>query len=110
MSTFQWIAVSVITVLSAARITRLLIADKFPPIRTVRHWYLDRMEKGPKRLGWQILAICPYCMAPYVSVGVVLWGYFTDWQTAWWIVNSISAVSYLAAIVVVNDGDDSEDF
>lgn len=105
MSEFHWIAVAILTVVSASRITRLLTYDKFPPIRWAREKYEDATDGSP----WQIIAYCPYCMAPWVSAGVVLSGYFSDWHEVWWLVNAIFAASYLAAILMVHDGDSGED-
>lgn len=97
MSTeFYWIAVALVTILSAARITRLLVVDEFPPIKAVRDRYEDRTDGS----GWQAISYCAYCMAPWVTTALVLWGWLTDFATAWWLVNIIFAVSYLAAVFV----------
>lgn len=105
MSAFMWVAVALVVVLSSARLTRLLVNDKFPPILWVRNKYEDATDGS----GWQRLTMCPYCMSFWITLTVVLWGWLTDWQTAWWVVNSIFAASYLAAIVVIYDGDEDED-
>lgn len=99
---FYWIAVAVVTVVSASRITRLLTFDKFPPIVWLRDKYADATDGT----GWQLLAFCAYCASFWVTAVIVLWGWLTDWQTAWWLVNGISAASYLAAVFMVHDGDD----
>lgn len=102
MHVFYWIAVAVVAVTSSARITRLLTIDTFPPVTFFR----DRYEQRTSGSDWQALAYCPYCMGFWVTAAVVLIGYFTDWCTPWWLVNSIFGGSYLAAILVKNDGDD----
>lgn len=104
---FYWIAVAVVTVVSASRITRLLTYDDFPPIKYLREKYQDATDG--RLIGWQPLSYCPYCLSPYVTALVVLWGWLTDWQTAWWVFNGISAASYLAAILMVLDADEDED-
>ena len=98
---FYWIAVAVITVLSAARLTRLAVADKFPPVAAIRDWYIDKTDSRPQ---WQYLAFCPYCAGPWLTLLVLLSGWLTDWHTAWWVFNGWLAASYLASIVVVFDG------
>jgi hypothetical protein len=44
--------------------------------------------------------------ARLVGLGVLLWGYLTDFNQVWWWVNGWLAVAYVAAIVVSYDGDD----
>lgn len=91
-----------VSVLSAARIVRFVAFDHYPPIVWVRaQWDALTGESG-----WNLLGHCAYCLAPYTSLGVLLWGYFTDFNLVWWGVNIWLAVSYVAAIVVAYDGDD----
>lgn len=100
MSTeFYWIAVAVITIMSAARITRLLTFDKFPPIKFFR----DKYEDATDGSNWQLIAYCAYCMSPWVTLLIVGWGYLVDFDTAWFLVNGIFAASYSAAIIVALD-------
>lgn len=118
MSTeFYWVAVVVTTILSTARLTRLAVYDKFPPVQWVRDKYLDATDGS----GWGLLALCGYCMSFWVTALVVLWGGAAHVyghppnpsgnyaSLAWWTVNGIFAMSYLAATYIANDGDDSED-
>ena len=102
MTNFEWIAVAVVTVMSAARLTRLATFDSFPPVAWLRDKYADATD-GTK---WQILAFCPYCASFWITLAVVLSGYYSDFHEAWWLINSILGASYLAAIVQVHDGDD----
>lgn len=105
MSEFNWIAIAVVTILSSARITRLLTFDAFPPLRWARHAYLDWTDAHAP--GWGLVAICGYCMSFWVTLAVVLSGWFSDFHLIWWLVNSIFGGSYVAAIVMAHDGDDS---
>lgn len=105
MDAFFWIAVAAIVITSSSRITRLLTYDKFPPIQWLRHKYEDATDGS----GWQLLAFCPYCASFWVTLAVVLSGYYSDWHTAWWIVNGVFGGSYLAAILMVHDGDDGDE-
>jgi hypothetical protein len=124
MSTeFYWIAVAVVTVLSAARLTRLAVADDFPPVKFFRDIAYDWFDKGPKRLQWQIITWCAYCAAFWLVAFVVGWGVlahvyghppnengFSGYaENIWWAVNGSLAGSYLASIIVRFDGDTSDD-
>lgn len=106
---FFWLAVATVTIISSSRITRLLTFDDFPPIRWFRNTYADIMDKHTLTRGWVRLLFCPWCFSFYPTLAIVLWGYFTDFQPAWWLVNGAFAASYLAAIFMVNDTDDSGD-
>ena len=106
MSTmFFWTAVAVVSVVSASRITRLLTYDKFPPIRWARDKYADLTDGSD----WQLLAFCPYCMSFWVTITVVLTGWGSGWHEIWWIVNGSLGASYLAAILMVHDGEDEDE-
>lgn len=117
---FYWVAVAVIAVMSAARITRLATVDKFPPAAWVRNTYADWTEnpKHPRRLAWQLLLFCGYCFGFWAMLPIVVWGYlagvFVDPMgspehplafTLWWMCNATLGGSYLAAIVMAHDGD-----
>lgn len=114
---FYWIAVAVVTVLSAARLTRLATWDKFPPVLAVRNAYADWTDKTERRRGWQVLAFCGYCFSFWATLAVVVWaslagvldGESNEWTRAWWIGNGILAASYAAAVFMANDGDDGEE-
>lgn len=112
---FYWVAVALVTIISAARITRLAVYDKFPPIKWVREKYEDATDGS----GWQLLAMCGFCMSFWTTSAVVIWGLYAGVydrypvesrsSAAWWIVNGIFAASYLAATYIANDGDTSGD-
>lgn len=118
MSTeFYWVAVVITTIISAARLTRLAVYDKFPPVAWFRDKYLDATDGS----GWGLLALCGFCMSFWITAVVVIWGLLAgvydpfegtghDEATAvWWIVNGILAASYLAATYIANDGDSGDD-
>lgn len=109
MDILQWIGIALVSILSTARVIRFLIWDTFPPMMWVRVRFYLLTEKNGKEGPWYKLLKCGYCNGPYVATGIVLWGYFTDWQVAWWLANSIAAVSYLAAVFVTFDGEIVED-
>ncbi len=123
MSTeFYLVAAAIVTVLSAARLTRLAVADDFPPVKFLRDKAYDWLDKGPKRRQWQIVTWCAYCAAFWLTLFVVSWADLsgvldstaanTDlslWAEAWWFFNGALGASYLASIIVRFDGDDAED-
>lgn len=114
MSTeFYWLAVAATTIISAARITRLTVYDKFPPAQWIRDKYLDATDGS----GWGLLALCGFCMSFWITGLIVGWGLLAgvyDYEHStesivWWIVNGIFAASYLAATYIANDGDESDE-
>lgn len=119
---FYWVAVAVVTVLSASRITRLFVADKFPPTMWLRNTYGEFTDRSDSRRQWQLLLFCGYCFGFWATGLVVTLGLLAEVYappvskgyddigfTAWWLANAILGGSYLAAMVMAHDGDDSED-
>lgn len=115
MSTeFYWIAVVVTTIISASRITRLAVADKFPPAVWVREkWAALTVDTG-----WIWLFYCGYCFSFWASLLVGGWGFFagvydgfddTLPERIWWAANGVMAVAYLAAVFMAHDGDTNDD-
>lgn len=102
MTPFEWVAVALVSIGSAARITRLITWDKYPPSA----WLRAKWRKITKDGDWSILLECPYCFSLYAALGVLLWGYLTDFHLWWWLFNGWLALAYLAAIMVRFDGDD----
>lgn len=101
MSVWEVVAAFVIGVVSVARLTRLITQDTYPPVVWLRVWWEDLTDGT----GWEKLATCPWCAAPYIAAAIGAWGWLTDFQTAWWVVNIWLAGSYLAAMVVIRDGE-----
>ena len=100
-----WVAVALVTITSAARLTRLATVDRFPPVR----WLRDKFEDATDGSDWQLLSLCGYCASFWLTMLVVLSGYFSDFHPVWWIVNGILGSSYLAAILMRYDGDTMDD-
>lgn len=105
MNEIYWIAIAAVVITSSSRITRLLTYDKFPPVEWLRNKYADLTDGS----GWQLLAFCAYCASFWVTLAVVLSGYFSDWHTIWWLVNGVFGASYLAAILMVHDGEPEDE-
>lgn len=115
---FYWLAVTVVTIVSASRLTRLATVDKLPPVKAVRDWYEDKTDGT----GWVWLTMCGYCFSFWATALVVSTGIAADvygdplgrpenhWAfLAWWTVNGTLAASYLAAVFMAFDGDTSDD-
>lgn len=117
---FYWVAVVLTTVVSASRLTRLATVDKFPPVAWLRDKYADATDGN----GWQLLLFCGYCFSFWATLAVVTWGLLSGvydstpppWGSedntpfvVWWTANGVLAGSYLAAILMTNDGDDGDD-
>lgn len=102
MSPFHVTAIAVLTVLGTARVARLIGFDTYPPVAWLRAQWDARTEHSD----WNKLVHCGYCSTPYLAAANLAWGYFTNWQTAWWWVNIWLAASYAASYVVAYDGDE----
>lgn len=102
MSDFQWVAAAVISVIASARLTRLVVWDKFPPSVWVRTKWDALTNDG----SWSALAHCGYCFGMWAALFTVGTGYLSNWHEVWWVFNGWLAVSYLAATYVAYDGDD----
>jgi hypothetical protein len=101
MTYFEIIAAAVVGVVSAARVTRLITQDTYPPVVALRMWWARITNDGP----WEKLVTCPWCASPYITAIILAWGLLTDFQVAWWVVNGWLAAAYLASMVVVRDGE-----
>jgi hypothetical protein len=95
------LAAAVVGVLSAARITRLVVADTFPPSARLRMAY-DKVTGDSE---WSTLVHCPWCFGPWASAIVLAWGLLTDFHTPWWVFNGWLGGSYIASWIVFHDED-----
>lgn len=111
---FTWTAFAVVVILASARLTRLVTFDHFPPVKWVREKYIEATDGSD----WQLLGFCPYCASFWVTLAVLGSGVAvgaTDLPDlgvlaqAWWILMGSLGASYLAAMVMVHDGDDEDD-
>jgi len=96
-----WITVAAVAtgIVSVARLTRLGTHDKFPPAVWLRLRYMNLTRNGE----WSALAECPFCLAPWLMLGVGLWGYLSGPDLWWWLFNGWLAASYVASMVVLRD-------
>lgn len=97
------VAAALITVLSAARLTRLLVADHWPPVLWFKTKWDAWTDRSERRKGWWVLFSCPWCLAPWMTLVVGLWAVLSGLHWTWWAVNGWLALAYLAAMVVYHD-------
>lgn len=102
MTDLEYLAAFVITVFSAARISRLILIDVFPPSIWLRIKWDEKTDGSP----WNELLHCTFCLSPWVSGGILGLGWATNFHPVWWFVNGTLAAAYLAATYVVHDGED----
>lgn len=95
---FVAVATAAVLVLAAARLTRLVVDDTWPPTVWARGLFLAYAPEP-----WHDLVRCAFCLAPWFTLPLGLWGYLTNWQTAWWLFCGWLAASYLASSYVVRD-------
>jgi hypothetical protein len=98
-----WYAVVavVVGVVSAARITRLLVNDEFPPVV----WLRIRWDTITHDGSWAKLAHCPWCAAPYIGAIILAWALLSGLHWTWWVFNGWMAGSYAASWLVFHDED-----
>lgn len=92
-------AAATVGVVGAARLTRLVTKDHWPPMAYVRRKYVELTE-GTE---WSVLAECPFCVAPYVVAADLAWALKSDLDKSWWVTNGWLAASYAASWIVVRD-------
>lgn len=95
------LAAIVVGIMGSARITRLIVADEFPPSIAARVWW-DRVTHDGS---WSKLAHCPWCAAPYVAGVDLAAALLSDLHPVWWIVNGWMAASYVVSWIVFHDED-----
>lgn len=105
LTSFEWVAASVVAVLSVARTIRLIIFDQLPPMVWLRVRILARYADDSN---WSKLWECPFCMAPYLMAGMFAWAWASDLHWSWWVVNGWWGASYLAATYVAYDQPEEE--
>lgn len=93
------LAAATVGVVAAARLTRLVTKDHWPPMSFARRKYVELTE-GTE---WSVLAECPFCVAPYVVAADLAWAVQSDLDKKWWLFNGWLAASYAASLIVVRD-------
>ena len=98
------VVLAIIAVVSTARFARLITHDTWPPAEWARPRIAAKL--GEK---WEPLVICPFCVAPYLVAGQMVWFWLTYraggdvFLWGWLLPNLWWAASYVAAIIVAYD-------
>lgn len=92
-------AAVVVGLLSAARLTRLLTQDSFPPAAWLRRKWDELTDDGE----WSTLAHCHWCMGPWMVVPVGAWALLSDLHFSWWLFNGWLAAGYVVSMIVERD-------
>lgn len=106
---WQLALAAIVALLAAARITRLVVHDSFPPAVWARnHW-----EKAFDSQGWALLLLCHWCFSYWATlfvVGTFFLTFLAPWIAwIWWIVMGTLALSYpVAQYVHFDEGRDSD--
>jgi hypothetical protein len=98
---FLYAAAALVGVLSAARLTRLLVNDDFPPIV----WFRTKWDGITKDGDWSKIVHCMWCASPYFSAMILAWGVLSHLHWTWWVFNGWMAGSYIASWIVFHDED-----
>lgn len=104
-SLLEFTVLAAVFIVASARITRLIVADTFPPSVKLRIWYEDRASGG-----WESLLSCPWCFGFWAVVANAGAGWAAHaiaspvWS-AWAILNGLLAASYVVSYLVFHDED-----
>lgn len=108
-----WLFVAVVVTVATSRLIRLWTYDEFPPVVWLRDKAADIFDAvAPK---WAMLTYCPWCCGFWIALAVIGLGFGLDvypWtgiESLWWLIMGALASSYLAAMLMVRDGEDDED-
>lgn len=96
---FVVVVAAIVGVLGTARLTRLIVADSYPPSVWLRIKWDTLTHDGP----WSKLVHCAYCASPYIAAPNLAWAVLSDLHWSWWIFNGWLAASYVASLVVFWD-------
>jgi len=94
-----WLLAVLVGIVSVARTGRLITYDDFPPLIWVRARIAAKIGDSP----WHKLFECGFCLAPYLTLGMIAWALLSDLAWWWWLPNIWWGMSYLAAILVSYD-------
>lgn len=99
-------AAVVVGVVGSARVTRLVVADAFPPIAHFRAWWANvTSDKDGNEGSWTVLFSCPWCAAPYIVAANMAWALLSDLHWSWWLFNGWMSAAYATSWIVFHDED-----
>jgi len=100
---WQAILAVVVGVVGAARLTRVIVIDDYPPSVALRVWWDTITKDGP----WAKLVHCPWCLGPWATLAALV-SFLVSFSTpalgwAWWIFWGWLALSYWTSQYVYFD-------
>lgn len=94
---WQLVLAVAVALLAAARLTRLVVHDSFPPAV----WLRGKWDKLFKSQGWALLLQCHWCFSYWATlfvVGTFFLTFLAVWIAwTWWIIMGTLALSYFVA-------------
>jgi hypothetical protein len=99
---FVWVIAFIVGILSAGRLTRLVVHDSFPPSVKFRMWWDDKTDGSL----WNPLFNCHWCLSFWITLPIGLWAWLSNLHTSWWVFNAIMAASYVVPMVIERDQKD----
>lgn len=95
---FEWVAFAVVLALGISRLGRILTYDDYPPAEWVRmRWIALVGEK------WGKLAICHWCLNPWLAALSIAWAYFSGYHWTWWAFFGVMATAQVASTITAYD-------
>lgn len=108
IATLLWYAVAaLLVVVTAARLTRLITQDAYPPVA----WLRAKWDDATDGSDWNIMLHCHWCLAPWLTLPMLALAYFAlvghrpdfhPWHLVW-LFAAWMTLSYLASWLVNND-------
>ena len=85
-------------IVATGRLTILLVDDDWPPIVWLREKYVMSVPAN-----WAELAMCGFCVAPWIALPNLAIGWASDLAWWWWAFNVWLAGSYAASMLNARD-------
>lgn len=98
----EYIVAGLVAAVSAARLSRLISFDTFPPSA----WLRAKWDAKTEGFTWNTLLHCVYCLPPWILAVIMATGLLSDLHPVWWVFNAWMALSYVSSYVLIYDGDD----
>lgn len=106
---WQLILAILVAIIGAARLTRLVTYDDYPPAIALRMWWNRVTDDGP----WAKLVHCPWCFGPWAFgaavISFLLTFVYPPFAWVWWLWWGILAGAYLTSQYVYFDQGKSDD-
>ena len=94
-----------IAIVGAARFTRLMVNDDFPPVLWFRARWNWWTRDGSRFESWNKLLQCPWCFGPWAAALALGTGWLSGWHWVWFVFWGWLAASYATSWIVFHDED-----